>query len=78
MKEFKDAIEDDYFFEMLIDDLPVWGYIGEVREMAILYLFIFIYILTIYTNISIYINFNINIYINYITSITTLLYIGGS
>ena len=31
IKEFKTAIEDDYFFEMLIDDLPLWGYIGEVR-----------------------------------------------
>jgi len=30
LKQFKDAIEDDYFFEMLIDDLPVWGYLGEV------------------------------------------------
>lgn len=33
LKEFKDAIEDDFFFEMLIDDLPVWGYIGEVRRI---------------------------------------------
>lgn len=31
IKQFKDAIEDDFFFEMLIDDLPVWGYIGEVN-----------------------------------------------
>lgn len=30
IKEFKDAIEADYFFEMLIDDLPMWGYLGEV------------------------------------------------
>jgi hypothetical protein len=30
LKQFKDAVEDDFFFEMLIDDLPVWGYIGEV------------------------------------------------
>jgi len=30
IQEFKDAIEADYFFEMLIDDLPMWGYIGEV------------------------------------------------
>lgn len=30
MKAFKAAIEDDYFFEMLIDDLPMWGYLGEV------------------------------------------------
>lgn len=30
LQELKDAIEADYFFEMLIDDLPMWGYIGEV------------------------------------------------
>jgi transmembrane 9 superfamily protein 3 len=30
LKEFKDAIEADYFFEMFIDDLPMWGYLGEV------------------------------------------------
>jgi len=30
LKAFKNAIEDDYFFEMLIDELPMWGYIGEV------------------------------------------------
>lgn len=30
IQEFKDSIEADYFFEMLIDDLPMWGYIGEV------------------------------------------------
>jgi hypothetical protein len=30
LKAFKAAIEDDYFFEMLIDDLPMWGYLGEV------------------------------------------------
>lgn len=30
LKEFKSAIEADYFFEMLIDDLPMWGYLGEV------------------------------------------------
>ncbi|RYH32021.1 transmembrane 9 family protein [archaeon] len=23
-------MEDDYFFELLIDDLPMWGYLGEV------------------------------------------------
>jgi hypothetical protein len=31
LKALKDAIEDDYFFEMLVDDLPMWGYLGEVR-----------------------------------------------
>jgi len=30
LKEFKDAIEDDYFFELFVDDLPMWGYVGEV------------------------------------------------
>lgn len=30
LKEFKDAIEDDYFFELFLDDMPMWGYVGEV------------------------------------------------
>lgn len=30
LKEFKNAIEDDFFFEMFVDDLPMWGYVGEV------------------------------------------------
>ena len=32
IEEFKSAIESDYFFEMFIDDLPMWGYIGEVAH----------------------------------------------
>jgi transmembrane 9 superfamily member 3 len=31
IKELKEAIEGDYFFELFIDDLPMWGYIGEVK-----------------------------------------------
>lgn len=31
VKRFADAIEDDYYFEMFIEDLPMWGYIGEVE-----------------------------------------------
>lgn len=30
LKALKDAIEADYFFELLIDELPLWGYLGEV------------------------------------------------
>ena len=30
LKELKNAIEADYFFEMYIDNLPMWGYVGEV------------------------------------------------
>jgi len=30
LMEFKMAIEKDYFFEMFFDDLPMWGYVGEV------------------------------------------------
>mmetsp|Transcript_3079 Transcript_3079/g.10615 ORF Transcript_3079/g.10615 Transcript_3079/m.10615 type:complete len:594 (+) Transcript_3079:38-1819(+) len=29
LQALKDAIEDDYFFEFWIDDLPLWGYLGE-------------------------------------------------
>lgn len=30
IKELKEAVEDDYFFEMFLDDLPMWAYVGEV------------------------------------------------
>ena len=33
---FADAIEDDYYFEMFVEDLPMWGYIGEVEGEELL------------------------------------------
>lgn len=30
--DWANAVERDYFFELFIDALPVWGYIGEVQE----------------------------------------------
>lgn len=33
---FANAIEDDYYFEMFIEDLPMWGYIGEVEGEELL------------------------------------------
>jgi len=30
LQQFKDAIHNNYFFEMFVDDLPMWGYIGEI------------------------------------------------
>ncbi|XP_026455529.1 transmembrane 9 superfamily member 1-like [Papaver somniferum] len=29
VKEFKDAIESSYWFEFFMDDLPLWGFVGE-------------------------------------------------
>ncbi|KAJ4946704.1 hypothetical protein NE237_014160 [Protea cynaroides] len=31
VKQFKDAIESTYWFEFFMDDLPLWGFVGEVR-----------------------------------------------
>ncbi|XP_021767185.1 transmembrane 9 superfamily member 1-like [Chenopodium quinoa] len=28
---FRDAIENSYWFELFIDDLPLWGFVGELR-----------------------------------------------
>ncbi|KAI5084201.1 hypothetical protein GOP47_0000370 [Adiantum capillus-veneris] len=28
-REFKDAIENTYWFELFMDDLPLWGFVGE-------------------------------------------------
>lgn len=32
LKEFKDAIHNNYFFEMFVEDLPMWGYIGDTQD----------------------------------------------
>lgn len=29
---FKDAIHNNYFFEMFVEDLPMWGYVGIVED----------------------------------------------
>lgn len=34
--KFKDAIHDNYFFEMFVEDLPMWGYIGDVVDEDLL------------------------------------------
>jgi len=49
LQVFRDAIHNTYFFEMFLEDLPMWGYIGEVvnedivmgqvREDGTVYLF---------------------------------------
>ncbi|GLT39975.1 hypothetical protein SLA2020_141390 [Shorea laevis] len=31
VKQFKDAIEDSYWFEFFVDDLPLWGFVGELH-----------------------------------------------
>jgi transmembrane 9 superfamily member 3 len=29
---FKEAIHNNYFFEMFVEDLPMWGYIGDAVD----------------------------------------------
>jgi len=32
LQQFKHAIQNNYFFEMFVEDLPMWGYIGDSNE----------------------------------------------
>eukprot|EP00535_Pseudo-nitzschia_heimii_P011933 CAMPEP_0197196288 /NCGR_PEP_ID=MMETSP1423-20130617/32274_1 /TAXON_ID=476441 /ORGANISM="Pseudo-nitzschia heimii, Strain UNC1101" /LENGTH=627 /DNA_ID=CAMNT_0042650073 /DNA_START=53 /DNA_END=1936 /DNA_ORIENTATION=+ len=32
IQKLKDAIHNNYFFEMFVEDLPMWGYIGDVSD----------------------------------------------
>jgi hypothetical protein len=32
LEKFKEAIHNDYFFEMFVEDLPVWGYMGDTMD----------------------------------------------
>jgi len=36
LKAFSDAIDEEFYFEMFIDNLPMWGYIGEEEGEALL------------------------------------------
>ncbi len=29
---FREAIERQYWYELFMDDLPIWGFVGEVRQ----------------------------------------------
>ncbi|KAL6329484.1 hypothetical protein AAG906_021179 [Vitis piasezkii] len=31
VKQFKDAIENNYWLEFFVDDLPLWGFVGELH-----------------------------------------------
>ncbi|KAJ9538178.1 hypothetical protein OSB04_030911 [Centaurea solstitialis] len=32
VKQFKEAIENNYWFEFFMDDLPLWGFVGELHS----------------------------------------------
>jgi hypothetical protein len=32
LEQFKEAIHNNYFFEMFVEDLPMWGYIGDATD----------------------------------------------
>lgn len=32
IEKLKDAIANNYFFEMFVEDLPMWGYIGDIED----------------------------------------------
>jgi hypothetical protein len=32
VKEFDGAIKSHYWYEMFLDDLPVWGFVGEIKK----------------------------------------------
>ena len=35
---FRDAVKNDYYFQMYYDDLPIWGFVGKVDEHEMKYL----------------------------------------
>lgn len=36
LNKFKEAIHNSYFFEMFVEDLPMWGYIGDFLDEDII------------------------------------------
>lgn len=35
LAKFKKAIVEDYYFEMMLDELPIWGYVGELETKSV-------------------------------------------
>merc|ERR1719424_877794 len=33
LKKFRKAVEEDYYFQMYYDDLPIWGFIGKIEKI---------------------------------------------
>jgi hypothetical protein len=33
LSKFRQAVEDDWYFQMYYDDLPVWGFIGKMEKI---------------------------------------------
>lgn len=38
VQAFREAVKQDYYFQMYYDDLPIWGFIGKVDEQEMKYL----------------------------------------
>jgi Endomembrane protein 70 len=36
LQKLKDAIHNNFFFEMFVEDLPMWGYIGDISDEDII------------------------------------------
>lgn len=32
IKKFRDAVKNDYYFQMYYDDLPIWGFVGKIEK----------------------------------------------
>ena len=37
LKDFEHAVMDEYFFEMFLDGLPLWGYVGDDEEEDLIF-----------------------------------------
>lgn len=54
--DFRDAIEELYFFEFSLDDLPLWGSVGHLEEQA----FPHVHNMYLWTHYHFYIEYNDN------------------
>ena len=33
LRRFRKAVEEDYYFQMYYDDLPIWGFVGKIEKI---------------------------------------------
>ena len=58
LKRFRKAVEEDYYFQMYYDDLPIWGFIGKIEKILKpgTFLFISVWAISVLTLFTIAIN----------------------
>lgn len=63
MDQLREAVEELYYFEFVLDDIPIWGFVGYMEESGFLPHShkVFFYIIVTHTYIHLFLGFFIDL-----------------